>query len=49
MEININFVLLEELREKPDDGAETRIVVIRQSKDVDSGLDSSAPDLDLPQ
>lgn len=49
MEINVNFVLLEELREKPDGGAETRIVVIRQSKDVDSGLDSFAPDFDPPQ
>lgn len=49
MEINVNLVLFEELREKPDEGAEVRIVILRKSKDVDSALDSSAPDLDLPQ
>lgn len=46
MEINLNFVLFEELKEKPDGGAEARIVVLRESKDVDSALDSAAPDCD---
>lgn len=46
MEINLNFVLLEELREKPDGGAEARIVILRESKDVDSALDSAAGNFD---
>lgn len=45
MEINLNFVLFEELRQKADGpGAETRIVIIRESEDVDSALDSGAKD-----
>lgn len=40
MEININFVLFEELKEKPDgSGAEARIVIIRESKDVKSAIE----------
>lgn len=46
MEINLNFVLFEELREKPDGGAEARIVILRESKDVDSALDAAATDFD---
>ncbi len=49
MEINLNFVLFEELKEKPDGGAETRIVILRESKGVDSALDAIAPDSDSPQ
>lgn len=48
MEINVNFVLFEELKEKPD-GAEARIMILRESKDVDSALDSAAADLDSPE
>lgn len=45
MEININFVLFEELKEKPNGiGAEARIVILRQSKDVDSAPDSGSAD-----
>jgi hypothetical protein len=43
IEINLNFVLFEELQEKPDSaGALTRIVVIRESKNSDSALDDGA-------
>lgn len=43
MEITVNFVLFEELREKPDDNVtETRIVILRENKDVDSALDSTS-------
>lgn len=49
MEINLNFVLFDELKEKPDTGAEVRIVILRESKDVDSALDSAAPDCNSPQ
>lgn len=39
MEIKVNFVLFEELKEKPrGSGAEARIVVLRGSKDVDSAF-----------
>jgi len=44
MEINLNFVLFEELRDKPDGGAETHIVILRESKDMDSALDSASTD-----
>lgn len=47
MEINVNLVLFEELKERSDGGAEARIVILRESKDVDSALDSAAPDSDL--
>ena len=49
MEINVNFVLFEELKEKPDGRAEARIVILRESKDVDSALDSAAPDFNSPK
>jgi hypothetical protein len=50
MEINVNFILFEELKEKPDGGgADTRTVILRESKDVDSALDSAAPDIDSPE
>ena len=49
MEINLNFVLFEELREKPDGNvAETRVLIIRESKELDSALDSAASDFDSP-
>lgn len=49
MEINVNLVLFEELREKSDGGAEARIVILRESKDVDSALDLAAPEFDSPE
>lgn len=49
MEINVNFVLFEELKENPDGGSEARIVILRESKDIDSALDSAAPDFDSPK
>lgn len=49
MEINLNFVLFEELKEKPNGRAEVRIVILRESEDVDSALDSAAPHCDSPQ
>lgn len=50
MEINLNFVLFEEPREKPDgSGAEAHIVILRESKDMDSALNSTAPDFDSPE
>ena len=50
MEIKLNFVLFEELRDKPDGrGAEARIVIIRESKDVNSALNSAAPEFDSPE
>lgn len=49
MEIKLSFVLFEELKERSDGGAEARIVVLRESKDVDSALDSAAADFDSPE
>ncbi|HEY6945413.1 MAG TPA: hypothetical protein VI431_09770 [Candidatus Acidoferrum sp.] len=50
MEINLDFVLFEELKEKPDgSGVETRIVIIRESKDVDSALNPAASDSYSPE
>ena len=46
MEINVDFVLYEELNEKPESGVETRIVILRESKDADSALDCATPDCD---
>jgi hypothetical protein len=43
MEINLNFVLFEELQEK-EDGAVARIVVIRESKDADSVFEEGTAD-----
>jgi hypothetical protein len=42
MEINVNFVLFEELQEK-EDGAVARIVVIRESKDANLALEEGSP------
>lgn len=45
MEFNLNFVLFEELKEKPDGcGAEAHIVIIRESKGPDSALEDGAAD-----
>lgn len=44
MEINLNFVLFEELQEK-EDGAVARMVVIRESKDADSAFEEGTADL----
>lgn len=49
MEINVNLVLFEELREKSDGGAEARIVILREAKDVGSALDLDAPEFDSPE
>ena len=49
MEINLNFVLFEELKEKLDGGAEVRIVIIRESRCPGSALedgDAGFPSLD---
>jgi hypothetical protein len=49
MEIKVNFVFFEELREKPDSNVtETRIMILRESKDVDSALDSTS-EFDSPE
>jgi hypothetical protein len=47
MEINLNFVLFEELKEKSDGGAEARIVILRECKDVDPALEDGAMGFDL--
>ena len=44
MEINVNFVLFEELKEDSDGGADARIVILRDSRDMDSALNSAASD-----
>jgi len=45
IEINLNFVLFEELKEKPDgSGATTRIVVMRENKDPGLALEDGAMD-----
>lgn len=45
MELNLNFVLFEELPEKEDrSGAVARIVVIRESKDASFALEEDATD-----
>ena len=49
MEINVNFVLLEELRERTGGGAEVHIVILRESKDADSAFDAAGTDFDLPE
>lgn len=50
MEINLNFVLFEELRDKPDGSeAEAHIVIIRESKDVDSALNSAPTEFYSPE
>ncbi|HET7258684.1 MAG TPA: hypothetical protein VFI75_03120 [Candidatus Acidoferrum sp.] len=48
IEINLNFVLFEELQENPEHHAlVTRIVVIRQSKNSAAALDDNAADQPL--
>jgi hypothetical protein len=42
METNLNFVLFEELKEKPDGGAEARIVIIREIRSPDSAFDEDS-------
>lgn len=43
MEVNFNFVLFEEFKEKPDGtGAEARIVIIRECRDSDSSFENEA-------
>lgn len=50
MEVNLNFVWFEEFRDKPDgSGAEGRIVIIREGKDVDSAWNSAPPGFDSPE
>lgn len=50
MEINVHFVFLEELKEKPHgSGVETHIVILRESKDVDSALNSATADFESPE
>ena len=47
MEINLNFVLFEEAKEKPHGGeAEAHIVIIRGNKDSDFALDDGEADFD---
>lgn len=50
MEINVHFVLLEELSEKPSDsGIETNIVIICENRNADSPLEDGATDLLFPE
>jgi hypothetical protein len=42
MEINVNFVLLEDLEEKPNGAVETHIVIVRQSNNPSSALEERA-------
>ena len=50
MEMSLNLVLLGELGDKPEgSGAEARILIIRESKDVDSALNSDPPEFDSPE
>lgn len=48
MEINLNFVLFEELRDKSDGSeVEAHIVILRESKGVDSALEDGAAGFNL--
>ncbi len=49
MEISVNLVLFEELKEKSGGGAEAHIVILRESQGMDSALDSAASDFDSPK
>ena len=49
MEINVSFVLLEELEKKPDGAVETHIVIVRQSEDLNSSFEDGAVDLGLSE
>lgn len=43
MEVNFNFVLFEEFKEKSDGrGAEAHIVIIRECRDSDSSFENDA-------
>jgi hypothetical protein len=45
IEISLNFVLFQELQEKPDGGgAVARIVIVREGKDSDLALEEGAAD-----
>ena len=45
MEIDLNFVLFEQFKERPEgSGAEAHIVIIRESKDPDSALEDGTAD-----
>jgi len=47
MEINLNFVLFEELQEQADGGgAVARIVIVREGKDADLALEDGATGFD---
>ena len=47
MEINVNFVLFEDLEERPDGAVETHIVIVLQSNDPSSALEEGAADFGL--
>lgn len=50
MEMSLNLVLLGELGDKPEgSGAEARMVIIRESQDVDSAGNSAPPAFDSPE
>ena len=50
MEINVNFVLFEELEKKPNHcGVETHVVIIRECKDPGSAFEDGGADLDLSE
>lgn len=46
MEINVNFVLFEDLKEKPGGGVDARIVILRESRGLDSALNSASADFE---
>lgn len=50
MKIKPNFVLFEELRDSPGgSGATAHIVILRETEDLDSALDSAATDFNAPE
>jgi hypothetical protein len=49
MEINLNFVLFEELKDKSDGGAEARIVIIRESRNPDCPIGDARADFLSPE
>lgn len=49
MKIKLNFVLFEELRDPGGSGAKAHIVILRESEDLDSALDSAATDFQAPE
>jgi hypothetical protein len=44
MEINVNFVLFEDLEKKSDGAVVTRLVIIRECKDLDSTFGDDTSD-----